>query len=374
MLNFTIYSIVHIILSYAILSVFMIIMNDNIKLNKFQIFIIFLSCVFLSAPDYTLSILKINSPGLPLRLIMGVFWINYRIISYSIIFKKISKMIFYVSLLFYIIDQIYVTMLRYLLSTNGIKHNTIAYAVEAISVFIALMIIKKYKLKDILQKNISCVKSSSYILILLFTFILSLFISFSTNKEEYMIQILGFLTLIIIPAIVGLVIKISISSKEHEETALLLTKQLESQVEYYETINKLYSEFRSFRHDFKNHILCLRSILEHNEINQALEYLNDIETLSHSTKPQYNTGNIIIDALITHKNENASSYNARIDFKGFIPTIGITKVDLCIIFANALDNAVEACSRSENLSNKIMALLHCWSIGSPEIHATLDRT
>ena len=31
-------------------------------------------------------------------------------------------------------------------------------------------------------------------------------------------------------------------------------------------------------------------------------------------------------------------------------------------------------TEDDELQHNFLALLHCWSIGSPEIHATLDRT
>lgn len=120
---------------------------------------------------------------------------------------------------------------------------------------------------------------------------------------------------------------------------------MENEVKYYEKINTIYGEFRSFRHDFKNHVICLRSLIESNEKENALEYINEIEGLSSVEKKQYNTGNIIIDALLNDKNDRAAAINTKIVFSGMVPTTGISNVDLCIIMANAIDNAIEACAK-----------------------------
>jgi sensor histidine kinase regulating citrate/malate metabolism len=155
----------------------------------------------------------------------------------------------------------------------------------------------------------------------------------------------------ILPSMAGLIvfavsiIKISISEAEKRTTIDMLSKQVENEIKYYEKINTIYGEFRSFRHDFKNHLICLRSLIDAEEKNKAMEYIDDIEALSSVEKKQYNTGNIIIDALMNDKNDRAATVNTKIVFSGMVPTAGISNVDLCIIMANAIDNAIEACGK-----------------------------
>ena len=67
--------------------------------------------------------------------------------------------------------------------------------------------------------------------------------------------------------------------------------------------------------------------------------------LSSVEKKKFDTGNIIVDALLSDKSEKALASNTRLDFKGFVPTSGISNADLCIIIANAVDNAIEACEK-----------------------------
>ncbi len=155
-----------------------------------------------------------------------------------------------------------------------------------------------------------------------------------------------------IPVIIYLIIKISITSKQNEETNIILEKQLENQAEYYEKINKIYSEFRSFRHDYKNHILCIRNLIADNSIDEAVSYINEMSMTADNKQKYYDTGNTMINAMLTDKNEKASQSNTEISFAGIIPSGGIKNVDLCTIFANAIDNAIEACEKDKSASNK----------------------
>lgn len=59
-----------------------------------------------------------------------------------------------------------------------------------------------------------------------------------------------------------------------------------------------------------------------------------------------------MDSLLNDKNEKAAQYHAQILFSGYAPTNGITSADLCTIFSNALDNAIEACAKDESDSEK----------------------
>ena len=52
-----------------------------------------------------------------------------------------------------------------------------------------------------------------------------------------------------------------------------------------------------------------------------------------------------MDSLLDDKADRAAEFSAEIVFNGIVPTIGISNADICIIFSNALDNAIEACAK-----------------------------
>lgn len=131
---------------------------------------------------------------------------------------------------------------------------------------------------------------------------------------------------------------------------------MEHQIEYYEKINKIYGEFRSFRHDYKNHVLCLRGLIAAGKTDDALEYMESMQDMSSIAKNKYNTGNVIVDALLDDKSDKAQKHNAELLFTGTVPSFGINSTDLCVILANAIDNAVEACAKDETGNTKDIKL------------------
>ena len=269
-----------------------------------------------------------------------------RIAAYSVIFKEFSLRIVYILLLFMCPPQIYLNIFMALFINSYEICNLLSFIVDIIILALIYIYIKKKRLELFIRQLIKSMPKKLYINTLLILLIASIFVMGETKSNHEL-----YYKIYIIPSMIGLIvfafsiIKISISEAEKKTTIDMLSKQVENEVKYYEKINTIYGEFRSFRHDFKNHVICLRSLIESNEKENALEYINEIEGLSSVEKKQYNTGNIIIDALLNDKNDRAAAINTKIVFSGMVPTTGISNVDLCIIMANAIDNAIEACGK-----------------------------
>ena len=205
----------------------------------------------------------------------------------------------------------------------------------------------------IFAESVTKIPVRVYIGILLFLSLMSLLIKAAVQNDiNYVVKFIAIPVIVLVVYIVMSVMKISVSDKEHEQIADLLEKQLDSQAEYYRKINRIYSELRSFRHDFKNHLICLRSLLADEKTDEALDYMNGIEDMSYTEKRNYDTGNIIADALLNDKSEKAEKINAHLVFSGYIPTMGIASVDLCTLLSNAIDNAIDACEKDKTMRFK----------------------
>ena len=90
----------------------------------------------------------------------------------------------------------------------------------------------------------------------------------------------------------------------------------------------------------------LRKLISDGKNKEALEMLNNQNITLNSTSLRFDTGNGIVDALLAGKQQQADEINTIISFEGAVPNESIQPVDLCIIFGNPLDNAInEKCSR-----------------------------
>lgn len=117
-------------------------------------------------------------------------------------------------------------------------------------------------------------------------------------------------------------------------------KQLERRNQYLQTSQKL-------RHDWKNHVLALRTLVQQQDSQEVLAYLDGLlleqnEILARSIQ----TGNAVLDAILEAK--RSACLNCGIDFDLVVmhgaPNF-MAGEDISMLFGNLLDNAIEASVR-----------------------------
>ena len=121
-----------------------------------------------------------------------------------------------------------------------------------------------------------------------------------------------------------------------------LTQAAHEQKVYIAEAQARYEQTRSFRHDIKNHLSVLDGLLRGGKLEEGREYLKKLETVSESLSFPYQTGNPVVDILLGEKLGLAKEIAAEVSL--ILPKpCGIDDFDLCVLFANALDNAITAC-------------------------------
>ncbi len=143
------------------------------------------------------------------------------------------------------------------------------------------------------------------------------------------------------------IIKINYQKVSTDKIADFMAEQMKGMTEYYNELSKKETELHRFRHDVKNLLIVLHSMIEQKHYEKALEYVEKMQTVYKSAGKRIDTGNIIADALLNTKMHTAEEYNTRIVFDGFVPAQRIEDLDLSILLSNILDNAIEACQKIE---------------------------
>lgn len=125
-------------------------------------------------------------------------------------------------------------------------------------------------------------------------------------------------------------------------------KNLKAQQDYYEELEKNQLQLRRFRHDMKNHFAAAGELLKEGKLTQAQEYLEQLS--GHmETKSKRFCKNELANAVLNVKYNTALEHDIdcffHIDIDGMA---GLDNISLCTIFANTLDNAIEACMKMED--------------------------
>nr|WP_325182437.1 GHKL domain-containing protein [uncultured Oscillibacter sp.] len=123
-----------------------------------------------------------------------------------------------------------------------------------------------------------------------------------------------------------------------------LTQAAQAQKVYVAEARTRYEQTRSFRHDIKNHLSVLEGLLSGGRVEEGRAYLQKLEAASAALSFSCRTGNPVVDILLGEKLGLARAEGIEAEVSLVLPrSWGIDDFDLCVIFANALDNAVDAC-------------------------------
>ena len=123
--------------------------------------------------------------------------------------------------------------------------------------------------------------------------------------------------------------------------------QIQLQNEHYRNTVSAQDDLRSFRHDYKNHMIVLNFYLENGELKKASDYLKTLNEDIDDALNNIYTGNFTADAVLSNKIITARSKGITIDFRGNGPESGIEPQEICMIFSNLIDNAIEACEKTK---------------------------
>ena len=122
--------------------------------------------------------------------------------------------------------------------------------------------------------------------------------------------------------------------------------QLKEQIKHYNDITAAQAQTRKLKHDLSNHIISIKSYVEDGKKDECLQYLDSLTDYANINSDIIDTGNSVIDAILTAKRNLAREKD--IDFSADIQipeNLKINSSDCCVIFGNALDNAIEACDK-----------------------------
>ena len=127
---------------------------------------------------------------------------------------------------------------------------------------------------------------------------------------------------------------------------------MEMQLKHFEAYKNSQIETRRIKHDMKNHIICINELLGKNRLQELKEYIDDLKEDIEGIDSSIRTGNVILDSIINEKYTIIKKEGIDFSINGYLHDKNTMQpVDICTIFANAIDNAIEA-SLKEKDKNK----------------------
>ena len=131
--------------------------------------------------------------------------------------------------------------------------------------------------------------------------------------------------------------------KEIEYSNNINLSKMESDYKYYKGKMEDNLRLQELLHDFKNHLLILKSEIQN---DQKIDYIDTIEKSFSFYENRYDTENIYLNIILNEKVLLAQEKNILFDIQMTYTSFqNFTPEDICSLFGNAIDNAIEACEK-----------------------------
>lgn len=269
--------------------------------------------------------------------------------------KIIRKLLFitsaYIMAMFLDICVSAVFSIRYNMTLEYISDSRSLYlACNSLSVLIVAMVgmFLKLRKRDFLTKRITAriyalLISGAFVGVFYISGLIITKIPGTEEKARNTILIIIIMVCVIYFTVCFMLVYISESRDRFKALSQINQAVIEAQQRYYILSNEKQQEIRSIRHEMRNHIFCISSLYNQNKKSELEKYLNELIEQTKMLPELFDTGNDIVNAILNDAQSRYQKDGINILLEGGFPeNLHITSMDLCTIFANAINNAVEA--------------------------------
>lgn len=171
--------------------------------------------------------------------------------------------------------------------------------------------------------------------------------------------------IIVLSLCIGLVVVLFYGEMERKILAVLIfgmnriyeeqrkKERYVSQIAFYKMLEEQYSQMERLRHDMKNHVIALRGLLGNQEWEAMENYLMRMMESGSLEEEEDVTWSRGVNALLYEKRRLAEEGGVRWSCDVNLPKeFHVEEFDLCVLFGNMLDNALEACGRMDEKKEK----------------------
>lgn len=190
------------------------------------------------------------------------------------------------------------------------------------------------------------------------TLVSALMIIMKVNSDNLTGALISIIILFVINIFVFYLYDALMKSYDEKMEKALLQQQNRAYLNQLEVIKQSQENLKEFRHNVKNHVLSLKTLIENNDNNAATHYLNSVFNSIDIPDEYSKSGNNEIDSILNYKLNKANTFGIKTDININVPEkLNIRPFDLSVVFGNLLDNAIEAACKCNEKRIKISAEL-----------------
>ena len=123
-------------------------------------------------------------------------------------------------------------------------------------------------------------------------------------------------------------------------------QQFDEEYHYFQQYKTNNKDVAKFRHDWNNHAMVLQSMLQAEEYDKVTTYFEQLCSMPMLSVKKILTGNETLDTVLAVKQNILEQENIATSYNGIPLDISFMEpVDICTLFSNLVDNAIEACKK-----------------------------
>lgn len=184
-----------------------------------------------------------------------------------------------------------------------------------------------------------------------------LFLYFGNSTTNVTILLLLLLTSISILLVLSKVIVSSATISNLKEAEKAVALQMQMQRREYEQVCKKMEMGRAYRHDMRHHLLVLEGLVKQGETKSMIQYIKNLNGQLSDIENKVYCENTTINAVLSSCIGQASKAKCDVKAKISLPKdIPFDEIDICVIMANALDNAINACCKIDDISSRYIRI------------------
>ncbi|MDE6312149.1 MAG: GHKL domain-containing protein [Lachnospiraceae bacterium] len=129
------------------------------------------------------------------------------------------------------------------------------------------------------------------------------------------------------------------------------------ELQHFAEYKEAQEDTRKFRHDIVNNLTCIQSLMGEERYPQAQRYVDDLLGQVQELSPKVVTGDEMLDCILSFKWEKMKKSQIAFFVDGVLDRgLDWKQVDICTVFANGVDNAIEACMQLEEHQDRWIRL------------------
>ena len=150
----------------------------------------------------------------------------------------------------------------------------------------------------------------------------------------------------------------AVQSNEAEKKSRLYRQKEMLVYQHYQKLEESYRQSRKIVHDVKNHIQALGKLYEEGQTEEAEKYKEEVFHLLNQNNHVWYTENRMLNITLNEKLCHENLRDARLELDIEENCLDrIQEIDITTIFANLLDNAIEAMGRDKEPEEKYLKIL-----------------